>query len=85
MHLVSRQLQLVRVADESIVFEAGESIWTECSYKYDYRRLRQLVATAGFTMTRLWTDARKQFWVAFLEPKIRGSFSDPACAGAAPG
>jgi dimethylhistidine N-methyltransferase len=67
MHLVSREPQVVHVAGESIAFEAGESIWTESSYKYDETRFCQLIAAAGFTIARLWTDSKEQFWVAFLE------------------
>lgn len=66
MHLVSREPQVVHVAGERITFERGETIWTECSYKYDRARLRRLASTAGFAITRLWTDARRRFWVAVL-------------------
>ena len=66
MHLVSRVAQVVRVAGARIAFELGETIHTECSYKYDRERLDQLVTAAGFTVTRLWTDAGDRFWVAFL-------------------
>ena len=67
MHLVSIVAQRVRVAGREIAFEAGESIWTESSYKYDGPRLEQLVSSAGFRLTRLWTDAQDLFWVAFLD------------------
>ena len=66
MHLVARASHRVVVAGEYIRFQAGESIWTESSYKYDVDALRHLVAAAGFELTRLWTDARELFWVAFL-------------------
>jgi dimethylhistidine N-methyltransferase len=66
MHLVSREAQVVHVAGERIAFEEGETIWTECSYKYDRARLDRLAQTAGFAITRLWTDARKRFWVAVM-------------------
>ncbi|MFN2567706.1 MAG: L-histidine N(alpha)-methyltransferase [Gemmatimonadaceae bacterium] len=68
MHLESLEPQTVCVAGEAVMFERGETIWTECSYKYDRARLEELVTSAGFTTTRLWTDAREQFWVAFLTP-----------------
>ena len=67
MHLVSLADQAVRIAGEEFTFATGESIWTESSYKYDRERLEQLVTSAGFRLTRLWTDAREQFWVGFLE------------------
>jgi dimethylhistidine N-methyltransferase len=66
MHLVSREAQVVHVAGERIDFEEGETIWTECSYKYDRARLDRLAQTVGFAITRLWTDARKRFWVAVM-------------------
>ncbi len=67
MHLVSVGAQVVRVAGERVAFEAGESIWTESSYKYDRETLDALVTSAGFRITRLWTDAAERFWVAYLD------------------
>ena len=66
MHLESVEPQVVTVAGERIAFAAGETIWTESSYKYDRPRLDRLVAEAGFALARLWTDAAERFWVAFL-------------------
>lgn len=67
MHLVSLEAQVVHVAGERVAFEAGESIWTESSYKYDRETLDTLVTSAGFRITRLWTDAGERFWVAYLD------------------
>lgn len=67
MHLVSQDDQVVQVAGERITFERGESIWTESSYKYDAEALESLVTSAGFAMTRLWTDEQQRFWVAYLD------------------
>ena len=66
MHLESTTDQVVYVADEPIGFERGETIRTECSYKYDRERLVELVGAAGFAIERLWSDADDRFWVAFL-------------------
>ena len=66
MHLVSLERQTVHVAGERITFEPGESIWTESSYKYDEGALETLVASAGFRMTRSWTDAAERFQVLYL-------------------
>jgi len=66
MHLVSLEAQTVQVAGESVTFAAGESIWTESSYKYDEERLGRLVRSAGFQVHRLWTDEADRFWVAYL-------------------
>ena len=67
MHLISLEEQLVHVAGARIAFEVGESIWTESSYKYDRQTLDALVTSAGFRITRLWTDAAERFWVAYLD------------------
>ena len=66
MHIESVERQIVRVAGEAIRFDAGETIWTESSYKYDFDALRVLVGAVGFEIERLWTDEREMFWVAYL-------------------
>lgn len=68
MHLESTIAQQVRVADVTIDFEAGETIHTECSYKYDEARLTELVEESGFRIETLYTDANDWFWVAWLQP-----------------
>ena len=71
MHLVSEGEQTVHVAGERITFEAGETIWTESSYKYDRPALETLVASAGFRLVRCWTDARARFWLLYLRSAAR--------------
>lgn len=66
MHLVSLNAQTVRVAGETIRFDAGESIWTESSYKYDREELDRVVGGAGFRVDRLFTDSDNRFWVTWL-------------------
>jgi L-histidine Nalpha-methyltransferase len=66
MHLESLRDQRVHIGSETIRFAAGETIWTESSYKYDAERLETLVHSAGFAIEQLWTDARDWFYVAFL-------------------
>ena len=68
MHLESLVPQEVCVAGASVSFDAGETIRTECSYKYDRDRLDALVLPAGFRIQALWTDERDWFWEAFLVP-----------------
>lgn len=68
MHLESVGSQEVWVGDEVVRFADGETIHTECSYKYDEARLEALVGAAGFAIRGAWTDARDWFWVALLEP-----------------
>jgi L-histidine Nalpha-methyltransferase len=66
MHLVSDGRQTVHVAGERITFEPGETIWTESSYKYDHSALETLVASAGFSLVRCWSDGRERFWLLYL-------------------
>ena len=68
MHLESLAAQTACVDGEVFTFARGETIWTESSYKYDRPRLDGLVAAAGFSVERLWTDAGARFWVAFMVP-----------------
>ena len=68
MHLESTIAQRVYVAGTPIDFERGETILTECSYKYDMPLLEALVRPAGFAIEALWTDPRDWFWVGFLTP-----------------
>ena len=58
MHLVSARQQRVRVpaADLDITFEAGETIWTESSYKYHADQIVTMVKRAGFRTTDQWSE-----------------------------
>ncbi|HEX5322351.1 MAG TPA: L-histidine N(alpha)-methyltransferase [Capsulimonadaceae bacterium] len=66
MHLVSRRDQKVRVGEREISFEAGESILTECSYKYTITQFAALAKKAGFQVKQVWTDPRAYFSVQYL-------------------
>jgi dimethylhistidine N-methyltransferase len=66
MHLKARFPLTVRVAGAAVRFRAGETIHTENSYKYSPARIKTLAAGAGWTVRRLWTDARQWFAVAAL-------------------
>ena len=68
MHLESLVDQRVTVDDHDIDFEAGETIHTESSYKYDEQRLEALVEGSGFCIEELYTDEKDWFWVAWLKP-----------------
>lgn len=63
MHLVSNGPQSVRIEalDLDVTFEAGETIHTESSHKYDTATLETLAASSGFTIAGSWTDAAAQF------------------------
>jgi dimethylhistidine N-methyltransferase len=66
MHLVSRRRQTIRVAGEPITIEDGESILTECSYKYTVRGFQALAAGAGLRARQAWTDPKHWFSVQYL-------------------
>jgi dimethylhistidine N-methyltransferase len=63
MHLVSLDAQTVVVGGERFDFEAGESIHTETSRKYDVPTFSALVESAGWCIQEMWTDPRKSFGV----------------------
>jgi dimethylhistidine N-methyltransferase len=66
MHLVSQCTQTVLVDGIAIPFEAGESILTECSYKYSIETFTALAYSAGFTVSKIWTDPQRLFSVQYL-------------------
>ena len=66
MHLVSVVEQQVRIGDEVIDFQPGETIHTENSWKYTRDGFALLTAQAGFTSHRFFTDERGWFGVFVL-------------------
>ena len=66
MHLVSVVEQKVRIGDEVIAFQPGETIHTESSWKYTRDGFAQLTERAGFTSHRFFTDDRGWFGVFVL-------------------
>jgi L-histidine N-alpha-methyltransferase len=65
MHLESRVLQAVRVGGRTFRFEAGSSIRTEYSHKYDRARIDAMAAAAGWAVRNAWSDERE--WFSVLE------------------
>ena len=63
MHLVSRVEQPVRIAaiDLEILFEEGESIWTESSYKDTAHGWTRRLEQAGFETVAQWIDGGDAF------------------------
>jgi L-histidine Nalpha-methyltransferase len=57
MHLVSLRRQHVRIpaAEIDVFLEAGETIWTESSYKYELPELTALLESASFRPVAHWT------------------------------
>jgi dimethylhistidine N-methyltransferase len=66
MHLESRRAQRVVVAGEMFPFRAGETIHTECSYKYLLYGFEALARDAGFEVEQVWSDAGGLFSVQCL-------------------
>lgn len=67
MHLVSLERQRVTVAGETVLFEAGESLHTENSYKYTAREFDALAAEAGFAFNAGWRDNEGLFAVQYYD------------------
>jgi L-histidine N-alpha-methyltransferase len=58
MHLVAESPQHVRIPGASldVDFEAGETIWTESSYKYRPHDVQRMLERAGFSPVAQWID-----------------------------
>jgi len=63
MHLVARRAHKVRIRaiDLGVTFRAGESIWTESSYKYALEDPIRIARDAGFTPAGQWRDREWAF------------------------
>ncbi|HEX8184845.1 MAG TPA: L-histidine N(alpha)-methyltransferase [Blastocatellia bacterium] len=62
-YLVSRERQAVRIKaiDLELIFEEGEGIHTENSYKFDLKQLAELAGETGFILERTWLDSARRF------------------------
>jgi L-histidine Nalpha-methyltransferase len=70
MHLVSLRRQHVTVSGRKFRFAEGESIRTECSYKYDLPRAERLARAAGLHLIDAWLDEQRRFAVLELRPFV---------------
>ena len=63
MHLVSLREQTVWIEaiGLEVAFDAGETIHTENSHKYDDASIESIATAAGFSLVRRWTDVRGWF------------------------
>jgi dimethylhistidine N-methyltransferase len=66
MYLVSREPQVARIAGMEFMFDEGETIHTEYSYKYTLDHFGRLTSRAGFTLAAQWTDPMRYFAVQYL-------------------
>ncbi len=78
MHLVSRIRQQVHLAEleETFLFQAGESIHTESSYKPTVPQVQELLQQAGFPFVTAWMDPQRWFGV-FLGRRCSRPADDP--------
>ena len=67
MHLECTESHTVNVGEAEVEFEAGETIHTECSYKYDIESFSTMASLAGFDVKRVWTDPNAFFSVQLLQ------------------
>jgi L-histidine N-alpha-methyltransferase len=69
MHLASRTPQQVRVGalGLDVSFGAGETIFTESSYKFDLGEISRMAVDEGFVLGRTWLDSAELFAVTLLE------------------
>jgi len=72
MHLVSRRQQAVQVAGQQFVFDEGDSVHTENSYKYTVDGFQALARRAGWAPAAVWTDAARRFSLHWLEHPKEG-------------
>jgi dimethylhistidine N-methyltransferase len=66
MYLISEQKQEVRIGGQLFRFAKGERMLTEYAHKYELSTFTEMVAEAGFTVERVWTDEHDQFSVQYL-------------------
>ncbi len=70
MHLVSRTRQAVHVGGRAFTFEEGETLHTECSYKWDLRSFERLARGAGLLVHDVFSDDERRFAVlALIAPR----------------
>ncbi len=73
LHLISETKQSVTIESLGLelLFEEGEAIHTEDSYKYSPDEIIALASAAGFEVERDWTDEQQWFSVCLLKPASR--------------
>lgn len=74
MHLVSTRRQDVHVgrAAFDVHFEAGDTIWTESSYKHRPERVVRMLEHCGFANSTQWTDDEAGFALTLAEVAPHG-------------
>jgi len=67
MHLVSKLAQQIRIDGHRFAFSSGESVHTECSYKYTPAEFMALAARAGLCPVKHWLAKDGMFCVYLLQ------------------
>lgn len=73
IHLRSLADQTVRIGPQDIVFNAGETIHIEDSWKYTVAGFRDLARRAGFEPAAVWTDSQSLFSIHLLDIASKGA------------
>jgi len=68
MHLKSLEKQKVRIDGVTMMFDKGDDILTEYSYKYTLKEFEELVSD-NFNVKHVWVDENNLFSVQYLEVK----------------
>lgn len=66
MHLVSKKKQTATISGTPIKFAQGESIHTECSYKYNPNEFQSLAEGAGWRTLHTWLSSDEYFAIYLL-------------------
>lgn len=66
MHLRSLARQQVTIGGHEFVFQSGETIHTESSYKYSVSEFQDLCHGAGYTPVQCWRDEKNLFSVHYV-------------------
>jgi L-histidine N-alpha-methyltransferase len=69
MHLVAARAQHVHIPGASldVAFDAGETIWTESSYKYHPEDVVRMLERAGFRLAEQWLSDADGFALTLVE------------------
>ena len=70
MHLISKVKQKVRInkLNQVFVFEEGETILTEYSYKYNLKSIEELANSSNFKVEKNFLDKNEWFNLALITP-----------------
>ncbi len=68
MHLRSKRVQKVVISSREFIFDRGETLQTESSYKYTQESFESLAQSAALQVEKFWTDDRGWFGLAWLRP-----------------